>query len=563
MCLAEPISPVRATHLVCNLSLKLVFRFSAFCLMCFSTRFALLRMLHYYLRIQCALLARRHIFINAGTDNLRVGTIAGSGSAAFANGVGSAASFSNPFGVVVDANGLAYISDSSNNRVRQIALSTGAVTTLAGSGAAASTDGTGAAAAFFGPQNVALDGLGNLYVTDFDGHRIRKVVLTTLAVVTVAGTGFPGAIDGEGTVASFRNPRGIASDYGVYAYVADCNNHRIRKIVLSSATVTTLAGSSTPSSSNGVGTSAGFYYPVNVALDSSGTMLFVAEYTNRLIRQIAIATQAVTTLAGSGTAGSANGIGVAAQFNIPWGLAVDSSGNLFVGDTGSQLIRRVVIATQTVTTVAGSGAASWLDGFGTNVAFNHPSSLAIDARGNMVVVDSSSNRVRVLQRTVPCTPGYYCATGADRAPCSAGYYCPAASSSATQFACTPGHYCLSGSSAATLCAASFYCPEGTATPIPCPADNTYCPIGSAAPISIACPIGCGPCALLLFNCIAALIYSVHILPVGFIFARKFSCHRICNDQSRHDFRRNYVWKLYRRLLLRRGLVKCVWRHQRN
>ena len=300
--------------------------------------------------------------------------------------------------------------------MRRIVLSSGAVTTLAGSGAANSTDSAGTAAAFSAPMYVALDGLGNMYVTVWT-HSIRKVVLATQAVTTVAGTGTAGFADGAGVAAAFNLPQGIACDANGNAYVADALNNRIRKMVLSSAIVTTLAGSANASAANGVGTSAGFYAPNNVVVDSSGTMLFVTDYGNHLIRQILIATQTVTTLAGSGTAGAANGVGAGAQFNTPMGLALDARGNLFVGDLGNSLIRQIVIATQRVTTIAGSGAAAWVDGFGTNAAFNNPTGLAVDARGTMLVADYSNHRLRVLQPTVPCPAGYYCAAGADRVAC--------------------------------------------------------------------------------------------------------------------------------------------------
>jgi hypothetical protein len=413
-------------------------------------------------------------FNTSGSGSIRIITIAGSGSAAFANGVGSAAAFSGPRGGAFDASGFAYIVDFGNNLLRQINMSTGAVTTLAGSGVGASTDGMGTAAAFSQPMYVALDGLGNLYVTELGSHGIRKMVLATRAVTTVAGTGVAAFANGVGVAAAFSSPRGISCDTRGHAYVADGGNNRIRKVVLSSATVTTLAGSATASAANGVGSAAGFSSPINVALDSSGALLFVADNGNRLVRQIVIATQTVTTLAGSGTSGSANGVGVAAQFNNLRALAVDSNGNLFAGDTGSHLVRQIVIATQTVTTLAGAGAASWADGIGTNAAFNQPIGLSIDVRGNILVVESSNNRIRVMQPTVPCPAGLYCAPGTDAV------------------ACAPGHYCALGGSDRILCAVGFYCPAGSssATQIACPAGAFYCPAGSSAPLSIACPAGC-------------------------------------------------------------------------
>ena len=365
---------------------------------------------------------------HAGADSFRVSTLAGSGSSGGANGVGAAATFANSYSVAVDSSGIAYIAEM-GNRVRQIVVSTGVVTTLAGSpvGTAGSADGTGTSATFSSPRYVALDGLGNLYLTDFDSHCIRKVVLATQAVTTVAGSGTAGAANGVGVAASFNNPHGIACDTRGNAYVTDDSNHLIRKIVLSSATVTTLAGTGSASSANGVGTSAGFSRPVSVAVDSSGTLLFVADYHTRLIRQIVIATQTVTTLAGSGASGSANGVGVAAQFGGPHCVALDLSGNLYVGDIGSQLVRKIVIATQVVTTVTGTGSASWADGIGTNAAFHSPIGLAVDARGFILVAESSNQRVRVLQPAVTCTEGFYCAAGADRiacASCAAGSSAP-------------------------------------------------------------------------------------------------------------------------------------------
>ena len=339
--------------------------------------------------------------------------MAGSGSAAFTNGPGVAASFSGPKGVAIDSSGIAYVADVANHRVRQIVMSTGAVTTLAGSGTAASTDGTGTAAAFSGPASLALDGLGNLYVTDTGAHRIRKVVLATQVVTTMAGTGAAAFLDGIGIIAAFNNPQGIACDANGNAYVADTDNRRIRKVVLSSGAVTTLAGTSDVITSNGVGSNAGFVGPRSVVVDASGTLLFVSD--GNKIRQIVIATQTVSLLAGTTSDNGDDGSGTTATFNVPWGLGVDAIGNLFVADLYK--IRKVVIATKEVTTLAGSAAAAWSDGFGTNAAFSRPAGLAMDARGNMLVADSGNHRVRVLQATVPCAPGFYCLPGAERVMC--------------------------------------------------------------------------------------------------------------------------------------------------
>jgi DNA-binding beta-propeller fold protein YncE len=366
--------------------------------------------------------------------------MAGSTSDAFQNGVGTVATFSSPSGLAIDAvSGVAYVADLGHNRVRQIVLATGAVSTLVGSGESASFDGTGELASIGGPVHVAADGGGHLYVLELNAHRIRKVVLATLAVTTVAGNGDAGFVDGPGMNALFNSPRGMVCDAsGGHAYVADTGNHRIRKIVFGSAgagaggtsgaVVSTLAGSSAASATNGGSAMAGFDSPTAVALDPSGALLFVADRNNRLIRQIDIAAQTVSTLAGSGKAGAADGVGLAADFSVPYALASDARGHLYVGDAGAGdaagVIRRVLIATRAVTTIAGAAAASaaWADGFGTNARVGSVSGVAVDARGNLVFADTSNARVRVAQAVNICPTGASCAAGA-RAPlvCAPGY----------------------------------------------------------------------------------------------------------------------------------------------
>ena len=211
------------------------------------------------------------------------------------------------------------------------------VTTLAGSGSQGSANGTGTAAAFYLPTDVALDGSGNMYVADYNNHLIRKI--TSAGVVTTfAGSGSEGSADGTGTAASFNQPVGVAVDGSGNVYVADYTNHLIRKIT-SAGVVTTLAGSGSQGSTNGTGTAASFYHPTGVAVDGSGNV-YVGDAGNHLIRKITSA-GVVTTLAGSGSLGSANGEGTAASFNYPSGVAVDGSGNVYVGDWGNHLIRKI------------------------------------------------------------------------------------------------------------------------------------------------------------------------------------------------------------------------------
>ena len=241
------------------------------------------------------------------------------------------------------------------------------VTTLAGTGSSGSVNGTGTSASFYNPQGITTDGT-NLYVAERVNHLIRKIVISTGAVTTVAGTGSSGSANGTGTSASFNYPRGITTD-GTILYVADNSNHLIRKIVISTGAVTTLAGTGSSGSANGTGTSASFYAPSGITTD--GTNLYVVDYGNHLIRQIVISTGVVTTLAGTGSSGSAdNSTGTSASFYYPTGITTDGT-NLYVADN-NHLIRKIVISTGVVTTVAGTGSSGSANGTGTSASFSYP-----------------------------------------------------------------------------------------------------------------------------------------------------------------------------------------------
>ena len=194
------------------------------------------------------------------------------------------------------------------------------VSTLAGSGAAGFADGTGPAAQFSSPEGVAADGSGNLYVTDRINNRIRQIVVSTGVVTTLAGSGTAGFADGPGPAAQFNNPQGMAADGSGNLFVADLLNQRIRKIVASTGVVTSLAGNGAAGSSDGTGTAAQFSFPCGVACDASGNV-YVADRGNHRIRQVVAATGVVTTLAGTGAGGFADGTAPAAQFNQPTGVA--------------------------------------------------------------------------------------------------------------------------------------------------------------------------------------------------------------------------------------------------
>jgi len=319
-----------------------------------------------------------------------VTTLAGSGSYSFADGTGTAASFNGPRGVAVDSSGNVYVADTSNSRIRKI-TSAGVVTTLAGSGTAAYADGTGTTASFNGPQGVAVDSSGNVYVADINNNRIRKITSAGI-VTTLAGSGSYSFADGTGTAASIAQPAGVAVDSSGNVYVADSGNNRIRKIT-SAGVVTTLAGSGIGAYTDGTGTTASFNGPQGVAVDSSGNV-YVADSNNSRIRKITSA-GVVTTLAGSGDWAYADGTGTTASFNGPQGVAVDSSGNVYVADTSNSRIRKITSA-GVVTTLAGS-AAGFADGTGTAASFNYPYGVDVDSSGNVYVADINNSRIRKIQ----------------------------------------------------------------------------------------------------------------------------------------------------------------------
>jgi len=282
-----------------------------------------------------------------------VTTFAGSGVAGSSNGTGSAASFYYPEGIASDANGNNfYVADQGNNEIRKISA-TGAVTTLAGTLVAGNTNATtiGVAALFNGPTGVALDGAGNVYVADFGNNLIRKIVPSTGAVTTLAGSGKAAATNGTGTAAAFNGPAGVTVDpLSGNIYVADFNNNLIRKIT-PAGVVTTFAGSGVAGNANGTGIAATFNGPRSVAADAAGNV-YVADANNNLIREITPA-GVVTTFAGTGAAGNTSGASSASTFYYPSGVAVDATGNVYVADADNNLIRK--ISAGTVTSIAGSG----------------------------------------------------------------------------------------------------------------------------------------------------------------------------------------------------------------
>ncbi len=302
-----------------------------------------------------------------------------------ADGVGMRSLFSGPDSMVNDGAGNLFVTDDSG-MVRQIVISTGVVTTLAGHPANMSADGTGLGAAFYGAHGIAYDGQGNLFVTDI--WTIRKVVIATAEVTTLAGNpSVYGTANGTGGAATFTELEGIALDGQGNLFVGDVYGRNIRQVVIATGVVTTLAGSGASDSQDGVGTAASFRTPYGMTYDGAGN-LYV--FDNGAIRQVAIATGMVTTLVGSPTTGAADGVGAAAGLGSQGDVRSDGNGTLYVADGGNGAIRKVVIATRTVTTIVGvlSQHAQVLGPLPGGLVF--PETLAIDANGALYISDDDA-----------------------------------------------------------------------------------------------------------------------------------------------------------------------------
>jgi sugar lactone lactonase YvrE len=266
-----------------------------------------------------------------------VTTFAGSGVQGRADGTGTTASFNSPQGIAVDVSGNVYVVDRGNHLIRKITTA-GIVTTFAGSGSDAFSNGQGTAASFSSPISIAIDANGNLFVADQGNNAIRKITPEGL-VTTFAGSKTSGSVNGAGTAATFNGPAGLTFDAAGNLYVADQYNNEIRKIT-PAGLVTTFAGSITSGKSDGLGTAASFNYPGGICADGYGN-LYVTDNNNNLIRTIS-PDGTVTTLAGNGVASLVNGTGSAASFNSPAAVAVDNNGNLYVADRLNEVVRKVI-----------------------------------------------------------------------------------------------------------------------------------------------------------------------------------------------------------------------------
>jgi sugar lactone lactonase YvrE len=318
----------------------------------------------------------------------------------------TAAELANPFGVAVAPNGIIYIADTFNDQIDYVSPNTGVIKVLAGNGTAGDVNGPFLSAEFYDPRGLTFDAqLDALFVADRDNNAIRELNLGTGQVTTVAGDGTYGysGDGGPATSAELASPTAVAvGPTGLNLYIADTFNNVVREVALPTGIITTIAGNGTAgySGDGGPATSAELYDPSGVVVDSAGNV-YIADSDNEVVREVTASTQVITTIAGNGTYGYSgdNGQATSAELGTPWGLALNSAGSvLYIADRDNNAVRAVNLTTGIITTVAGTGAfgPSGDNGPATAAALSSPRSIAVDASGNLFIADTLGNEIRMV-----------------------------------------------------------------------------------------------------------------------------------------------------------------------
>ncbi|MFL6528767.1 MAG: NHL repeat-containing protein [Chthoniobacterales bacterium] len=316
------------------------------------------------------------IFVADPSGNVSV--FAGTPSAGEVDGAGAQARFWQPAAVGCDSNNNVYIADAKGGAIRKVTPAGQVTTIAAGSGQ------------FSNPQGIAVDATGNVYVANSNASTINKI--TPDGTVTIFAGSVAGSADGNGTAAQFRGPTGLAIDGAGNLYVADTGNYTIRKITPAGA-VSKFAGAAGVAGAVD-GSNAEFAAPQGVAVDSSGNV-FVADTYNHLIRKITPGGTTSTIAGKAGAIGGDDKVGTNATFTLPFGIAVDSSGNVFVSEQYTETIRRIAPDGTVRTIAGGSGVPGSSDGAGASALFYGPTGLATDSSGRLYVADGNNNVVRV------------------------------------------------------------------------------------------------------------------------------------------------------------------------
>ena len=333
-----------------------------------------------------------------------ISTLAGSGAPGYSGDGGAATSalLRHPEGVAVAPNGDVYFADTDNDVVRKVAFATGIITTVAGNGLPGSTGDGGPAtsARLKAPEDVFVAASGDLYIADTGNHEIRKVATATGVITTVVGNGSPGSTGdlGLATAARLNSPRGITVASNGDFYIGDRSNNKIRKVTALTGIITTYAGTGTAgySGDGALATLARLNRPQGIHLASNGD-LYIADALNSAIRKVAAVTGIITTYAGTGTAGFSGdgGAATSAQLNAPEAMHLNSVGDLYIADTVNNRIRRVSSG-GTITTVAGTGTAGSAGdgGSATAAQLDTPRGIAIGSNGAYYIGDRNNNKIR-------------------------------------------------------------------------------------------------------------------------------------------------------------------------
>ena len=402
-----------------------------------------------------------------------VTTYAGSGTASSSDGLGTLASFNKPSDLAFDYSsatsspsyGVLYVADSSGQRIRKITPNR-QVTTLAGSGTAGSANGQGTYASFSTPYGIDVDAQSNILVAEYGNSLLRKI--TPLgAVSTFVGSGV------------LNTPQGLSLDPSTgQIYLADYTNHLVRKIT-SAGVVSTFAGSGSPTFAEGTGGASSFNYPADTSFDTALNIVYVADSYNHRIRKITPAS-VVSTVAGTGANSFVEGSVTSAAFSFPSGVVFDGMGSIYVTDNGNNRVRRIMDGM--TTTVVGTGTAGFANGPGTAALISAPWRLALDSSGHMYLTDFNNHRIRKIlvckngamfdsgAQGCVCTAGSEMQINGTCTQCAGGYFQAVAGSQSCQ-------QCAAGSESSADSTACVGCVVGKYRSLGMPGCE-YCPLGS-------------------------------------------------------------------------------------
>ncbi|MBI2046895.1 hypothetical protein HYT26_01895, partial [Candidatus Pacearchaeota archaeon] len=336
---------------------------------------------------------------NNARQSYATSLVAGNGTGSYAEGNGSNATLNYPSYLAIDSTGNnIYFTDYTNCRVRRISLATNTTSLVAGNGDCSYAEGTGSAAGFVGVYGIASRG-DMLFVSDYDNCRVRKINATTNTTYLAAGGGSCNYTEGIGSSAGFNNPAGLAANQnGTYLYVSDYTNNRIRRIDLRTNTTSLIAGNGTAGYAEGNVTNSMINGPYGLAISPDDLYLYFSDWNNHLIRMVDLTTNITSFISGNRTAGYKEGANNQSSFRNPDQLSIDSTGTLlYLADANNNMIRRINLTTNTTSLIAGNGTASYAEGSFMDARFNVPEGIVINPAGTKLYVsDANNNRIRAI-----------------------------------------------------------------------------------------------------------------------------------------------------------------------